>query len=448
MHNRHAHKIRFFLNTSLLTLLLCLFVSHAFAQDEVATSTNTQSEETASEPPSRYNELKNNINSRTEDIKQLEREIAQYQTQLQVVGTQKKTLQSAVQSLDLSRAKLAKDIQLTQKKIENTSDTIADLNFGIKQKASKITTNRKATADILRTINQNDTVSLLEVILSKKTLSQFLEDVDDLNRAQIAIQDNIKSLEHLKSELGAQKNSHEVAQKKFIALNSQLADQKEIADQQRQEQNSLLKSTKNQESNYKKLLADKEARKKQFEQEIEDYEAQLRAEIDPNSFPRPGTKVLAYPLDNARITQHFGKTVDARRLYSSGTHNGIDFGVSLGTPVKSVADGVVVGTGDTDITCRGASYGKWVLIRHKNGLASLYGHLNLIKVKQGDSVESGDLIAYSGNTGYSTGPHLHFSVFVGSAVKVADLPSKSCAKAIFHLPVAPLNAYLDPESYL
>ncbi len=444
MHNRQTSTFNIFRGATVAIFFFVLFIANARAQDEVASSTAVDTQSGVSH----YDELKNNISSRTENIKQLEQEIAQYQTQLQVVGTQKKTLQSAIQSLDLSRTKISKDIQLTQRKIENTSDTISDLNFGIKQKAAKITANRKATADILRTINQNDTATLLEVLLSTKTLSSFLEDVDNLNRAQIAIQDNIKSLEHLKSELGVQKSSHETEQKKFIALNSQLADQKEIADQERQEQNSLLKDTKNQESNYKKLLADKEARKKQFEQEIEDYEAQLRAEIDPNSFPHPGTKVLAYPLNNVHITQHFGKTVDARRLYSSGTHNGVDFGTSPGTPIKSVADGVVVGTGDTDTACRGASYGKWVLIRHKNGLASLYGHLNLIKVKQGDSVESGDLIAYSGNTGYSTGPHLHLSIFVGSAVKVADLPSKSCAKAVFHLPVAPLNAYLDPEAYL
>ena len=170
--------------------------------------------------------------------------------------------------------------------------------------------------------------------------------------------------------------------------------------------------------------------------------------IDANSFPAPGTKVLAYPLDNAQITQKFGQTVDSRRLYTSGTHNGMDFRASPGTPIKAAADGTVIGTGDTDRACKGASYGRWVMIRHNNGLATVYGHLDLIKASQGQTVNMGDVIGYSGSTGYATGPHLHFGLFVASAVNITDLPSKACPGAVFHIPVAALNAYLDPQAYL
>jgi murein DD-endopeptidase MepM/ murein hydrolase activator NlpD len=154
------------------------------------------------------------------------------------------------------------------------------------------------------------------------------------------------------------------------------------------------------------------------------------------------------------ITQRFGKTVDAKRLYVSGSHSGVDFRASVGTPVYAVADGVVEGTGDTDQTCYKASFGKWVFIRHNNGLSTAYGHLSLIKVSEGARVKKGDLIAYSGNTGHSTGPHLHLTVYAsygvdgGEGARVTERPSEACKGAVYRMPLAPTNAYLDPLLYL
>ncbi len=420
-------------------LFLFFFTAPAYADNESASSTP---------PSSRYTELKQSISSRTEDIKKLEAEILEYQQRLQDVGNQKKTLQSAIQTIDLTRAKLGKDIQLTQKKIDQTNDTILTLGRGIQDKQVHIIKNKGVIAQIIHKISQADTVTLPEVLLGQNTLSEFFQDAAELDRMQAAVGDSVKSLERLKQDLGTQRTTYQSQQKQLLALNTQLGDQKQLADEQRKDQNTLLGQTKNQESNYKKLLAEKAARKKQFEREIDDYEAQLRAEIDPTSFPPPGTKVLAYPLANVRVTQHFGKTVDARRLYASGTHNGVDFGASPGTPIKAAGDGTVIGQGDTDRVCPGASYGRWIMIRHQNGLSTIYGHLELIKVTEGQTVQVGDIIGYSGSTGYATGPHLHFGLFVSSAVSIRDLPSKSCPGAIFHIPVAPLNAYLDPEAYL
>ncbi len=396
----------------------------------------------------RAEELKQNISSHEEDIKKLEAEIADYRDRLNNVGVQKKTLQNAIQTLDLTRAKLGKDAELTRVKILRANDTITQLDHNILDKEGLITKNKGAIVSILHQINETDANSLLQILLSNNTLSNFFVEVDDLARLQVALRDNIKTLERLTKELGDQKTSSQAKRKELVRLKAELADQKAIADQERRDQSTLLGETKNQESNYTKLLLDREARKKQFEREISDFEAQLKAEIDPTTFPAPGTKALAYPLDDVFITQKFGKTVDSVRLYTSGTHNGIDFRATLGTPVKAAGDGIVVGTGDTDIACRGASYGRWVMIKHKNGLSTIYGHLDLIKVTEGQQVNVGDVVGYSGSTGYATGPHLHFGLFVSSVVQIIDLPSKTCAGAVFHIPAAPLKGYLDPQTYL
>ena len=103
--------------------------------------------------------------------------------------------------------------------------------------------------------------------------------------------------------------------------------------------------------------------------------------------------------------------------YNDGSaHNAIDLRAAVGTPVYAAEDGTVdqVQAWDGHSTSGNQSYGNMVRIRHAayNGgiLQTLYAHLKEIKVKYGQTVKEGELIGYSGNTGNSTGPHLHFEV--------------------------------------
>ena len=92
-------------------------------------------------------------------------------------------------------------------------------------------------------------------------------------------------------------------------------------------------------------------------------------------------------------------------------HSGIDISSDRGTPVKAPAPGTVLFAGSQ------AEYGNTVILEHGNDIKSLYGHLQKIQVTQGQHVERGQLIALSGNTGKSSGPHLHYEILVkGQAV--------------------------------
>ena len=109
-----------------------------------------------------------------------------------------------------------------------------------------------------------------------------------------------------------------------------------------------------------------------------------------------------------KITSDFGYRVAPMKGASTG-HSGIDIGVPVGTPVKSIADGTVVAANGG---MRG--YGNGVFVDHGiiNGkhVVSEYGHLSSFDVKVGDKVKQGQVIAKSGNTGISTGPHLHLTI--------------------------------------
>jgi murein DD-endopeptidase MepM/ murein hydrolase activator NlpD len=88
-------------------------------------------------------------------------------------------------------------------------------------------------------------------------------------------------------------------------------------------------------------------------------------------------------------------------------HEGMDMAVPIGTPVKASGSGEVVFAGEV------SGYGNLVVVDHGNGVQSLYGHLDSIDVKAGDAVRRGQVIAASGNSGRSTGPHLHFEIRLG-----------------------------------
>jgi murein DD-endopeptidase MepM/ murein hydrolase activator NlpD len=115
--------------------------------------------------------------------------------------------------------------------------------------------------------------------------------------------------------------------------------------------------------------------------------------------------LLRTPVDGARVTSNFG----ARRhpiLGYTRMHQGVDFGAASGTPVYAAGDGVVEEVG------RKGGYGNWVKIQHSGGWETGYAHLSRYAkgIKRGQRVSQGQLIAYVGSTGASTGPHLHYEV--------------------------------------
>jgi len=113
-------------------------------------------------------------------------------------------------------------------------------------------------------------------------------------------------------------------------------------------------------------------------------------------------KAFVHPVEG-RITSGFGVRRDPF-TEKHKFHKGIDLACSIGTKVVSAADGTVVFAGVKK------GYGKTIIVEHKNGYRTLYGHLSKLIAKNGQSVKQGEKIALSGNTGRSTGPHLHFEV--------------------------------------
>jgi len=394
-------------------------------------------------------ELKQKIDATTASKKVLEDEIAQYQAQIKDIGDQANTLANTLKTLTTNEKRINAQINLTKKNIEIKNLEIQNLTFDIGKKEINIENNLLAIGESLRGISDADSESLIENLLKYDDLSDFWSKIEYDSQFQESLKKNTMETRNIKKDLELDKKASENSKKTLLAYQSDLNDQKKLLQINKNDTNTLLAATKNKESNYKKILAEKQALSDAFDKELAQFESELKLVIDPGSYPKSGEGILFWPLDNVYITQKFGYTDFAKtsKIYSRDFHNGVDFRAAVGTKVKASLSGTVEAVGNTDSVCPGASYGKWVFIRHNNGLATIYAHLSLIKVSAGNEVQTGDVIGYSGSTGFSTGPHLHFTVYASQGVEVMSKKSAVC-KGTYTLPVADAKAYLDPLLYL
>ncbi len=393
-------------------------------------------------------ELQAKIDEKNKNIEALNKEIQLYADLTDKTSKEAQTLQKKIQTLTQNGKMLDVDIKKTKTQIDVANIAIQKLGINIKVSEDKVAHYQTVISAEIKNVQFKEDSSLIENILSKRNLSDVLVEVDSLKSLNQKIGEEIDSLRTEKKTLEVNKVQKEDTKKELTTLQTELSGKKKVVEANKQEQSQILKETKNQEKTYQQILAQRKSEKEALDKELFDYESTLKYTLNPSLIPKPSSnKTFNWPLDTVKITQLFGKTNASARLYVSGTHNGVDFGAKVGTPVKALADGIVSGAGDTDLTCKGASFGRWVLIKFTNGLAATYGHLSVISVTEGQKVSAGDIIGYSGNTGYSTGPHLHISVYDASAVNAETRPSVSCSGKIYRMPIAPVAAYLDPMVY-
>ena len=392
-------------------------------------------------------EIQSRILNTQEQKKALEDEIIQTEAKLQVTTGEKQTLQKDLTALNLAKKRLDVNIKKTEGGIVETSSTILKLQTETEKKIDEINQNKRTVREILSDIHSSNSESIIIRVLGGDKLSDYLETSQNLNGALLAKIDN---LNNLKTQLENKRATMEGKKKELSSLVGNLSGQKQSVIQTEATKDNLLKQTRNQELAYQKTLQEKRLMKEQFEKELFSYESELAVAIDPSKLPTARKGIISWPLDKFVITQLFGVTSASARLYKSGTHNGVDFGVPDGTPVKAVLNGVVAGTGNTDVVKRCLSYGKWVAITHANGLTSVYGHMSGTSVVAGQAVTTGQIVGYSGRTGYATGPHLHLSIMASEAVKIGVIPSnKTVACRGVTIPLAlGTDAFLDPMIYL
>lgn len=331
-------------------------------------------------------------------------------TQLQAVKEELTQNLQQVQELNNNIAQYEAEINNYNSQIVNLQNDISKTEEEIKKAEENYKNQKKLLDDRLITMYEAGTTEYLDVVLSSKTITEFLSNyyllsiladsnvdfLDTIEKQKKIIEDQKKKLEEQKHQVNTSKEEKEKA-----AI--------------------ILENTRVMKNTYTSQLTDQE---KQIQSEIDAYQTQLNqleAEIQAitaNSLiinPNYIGGEMLWPVPGyTKLSSTFKMRVHPiTGVYK--LHTGIDIPAPIGTNFLAANEGIVVKASYN------SAYGNMVMVDHGGGVSTLYAHGDEIMVTLGQTVKKGDVVLKTGNTGNSTGPHAHFEVRI-NGTPVDPLP--------------------------
>ncbi|MBQ3870394.1 MAG: peptidoglycan DD-metalloendopeptidase family protein [Clostridia bacterium] len=352
---------------------------------------------------------------------------------------------SEIEETEKKKASLLNNIDSISNEIDTTNELIKQYGDYIKLKESEISETEndlkkqeEALVEFLRYDYESGSVAVknIEFLLNSASLSEFLSNIyyigvmmdyqehmmQNIENTMVRLESQNYDLNKAKAEkeeyadeLAVQQAEYRVLLDKAIEYTVKLDTDQQgyetILEASEDEEAVLAAAIKKAKEEEAKLIAEEkeyqrkleEERKRKEEEERRRREAEAAAQLA--AYGNDGTFMWPLPLNKFTITGWFGYEPNP---IGSGIrfHKALDLGSPGGTPIYASASGVV-------ITARySSSYGYYVMIKHDNGMYTLYAHASKLKVKEGDKVVQGDTIALVGTTGMSTGNHLHFEIIL------------------------------------
>ena len=363
--------------------------------------------------------LKSAIDEKTKQLGTIMQQIQATEQNLNQTKTQSTSIQKDITKLGSNINTLNLRIKASAITIDKLTLELQDLSGQMEDTLASIDEKKEGIAAALRVLQQKDSEAMLITFLRTKSLADSLLEIQNLSDLNTTLASQISSLGTLQDSL-SQAIDIESQKKSAIELERENAsNRKEIAEDQKQEREQLLNLTKTQQKAYETQLSDLQKQQASISDQIDALDEELRKSFNESVLPSKGPGVFTMPIQG-RITQYYG---EVSSLYRGKPHNGLDIGAPIGTPVLAAGSGTVFAVDNNDKSSRlKYQYGKYVLIKHSNGLATLYAHLSRQVVSPGQVVKRGELIGYSGNTGYATGPHLHLGLYWAATISLKSIP--------------------------
>ncbi len=380
--------------------------------------------------------LKQTIEKNSQELQRINQEIKDNQQVVQNLQGQGKTLKTEIKKIDTNLKQLQLSITASNIIINRSKLEIDSTTNDITTIQSQLNSKKGFISEMMRQLSIYDQENYLVILLKHSSFADFLSVINNISDISKTTSNQIIELQTLQQSLQDKKeiiqNKKNSIEQETAALNNKAS----ITQSLKEEKNKILADTKDKESIYSDKLTKLEQLKKQIADEIEKLDYELRKQVNPNTLPPKISGTLQKPVMGV-LTQGYGSTQFAKNGYTGQWHNGVDLAAPIGTPVASADDGTIVAAGNQDAFCYRGAYGKYIVIKHNNSLTTLYGHLSLVSVHVDDIVKRGQIIGYSGETGYATGPHLHFTVFDSNTFVMKE--SRVCGPMPIGGDVNPLN---------
>lgn len=352
-------------------------------------------------------QLNRQLDDQKAKIDELTSKITEYQ--INVKNTQKEAvnLKNQILLLDNQIAKTNLELQLKQEQSTELQLKIDQTNLQIKQSEEQIISEKSQLGDVLRLIARYEDRNYISIILGNNSFSDFFDQLKYSSQLQEEMQRTLNRVQESEAKLIDQQKDLNKQKDNLSDILNKLEDTKAVLNSQKQDKNQLVTATKKSEKKFHNLITDLKKQQAAANAQVAAIEKQLRTELakkgTAEKFNTLGRAVLNWPVDPHRITCLFrDPDYPYRYLFE---HSGLDIGVSQGTPVKAAETGYIAKA------ARGTQwYGNYVMIIHGGNITTLYGHLSVISVSQDQYVTKGQVIGLSGNTGFSSGPHLHLEV--------------------------------------
>ena len=364
-----------------LALLCALLMTAALLPPAAVYGTTTDSSADADAIRKEYEQLQQQINDKRQEMNDLKNE-------LDKIKNDKANTQQKKNLLDQRNSALTEEINLLEAQIELNTRSIA-ANEALEQQQTELFHKQ------IRMEEEQGTVSYWSVLFKATSFSDLISRIDFINEIVRYNHQVIDNLRQTRQELAEDKAALEEQNEALSASKQELEGQisesmKLLAE--------YIKTEEGKQAEYDAIKAEEEA----LDGLIAAAEEKARELGLDDIVGTVGG--YAWPCNGIRwITSLFGGRQSPGGIGSTN-HKGVDIGTPMGTPILAAKNGTV-----TWSSWKGG-YGECIIINHGKGNSTLYGHLSGYNVKTGDTVTQGQVIGYSGSTGNSTGPHLHFGI--------------------------------------
>ena len=341
-------------------------------------------------------------------LSQIRKQIEQKKSELNENQKKQSDLVDQMTSLEQQINSKESDIAKLDSAISEAESQLVVLEEELAEAEEKVNTQNENLNARLRNMYKNGSIGFVDVLLDSGSFSEFLTNLDLVEKVYASDQEVLKGLQDAYDEIDKKKTEVEAAKKELDAS-------KALAEQEKSE----LEANKSEVEKKKAAIAADAKENQKMLNKLEADAAALTSTIKSQGSSSTTSKYtggqMAWPAPSyTRISSYFAGRIDPITGKKS-THGGLDLASPYGTAIVAANPGKVI------IAGYHYSYGNYVVIDHGGGVSTLYGHSSKLLVSKGQTVSRGQRIANIGSTGRSTGPHLHFEVRINGK-RVDPLP--------------------------